>query len=342
MLGRHRLHRIRALAIVITFPTSRETDMTATVQKLRVSELPAQHAADPVTPAQARARFFNSGNAFNVQLPPVPDMAFADEPARALDPETPTGMILCDISEQLECPFPATSPLVLAGYARIRAGETLTTDPRASGVIAYVIQGTGVTRCGAEEIAWDRGDIMLFPGGDAQHHESGEDDVVLWVVSNEPQVVFEGLQPPAAGEAPTGVVHYRAADIKAQADHLIDNAEEGELPGYAIVLSSEQNEASRNVLPTLTLAMNSLPGGTMQRPHRHNSVAVSLVVSGEGCYSVVDGKRKDWSPWATTITPAVSVHSHHNGGNSRAMFLIVQDGGLYYHMRAMGFEFAED
>lgn len=342
MLGRCRLHRYRALAIVIPFPTSRETDMTATVQKLRVSELPAQHAADPVTPAQARARFFNSGNAFNVQLPPVPDMAFADEPARALDPETPTGMILCDISEQLDCPFPATSPLVLAGYARIRAGETLTTDPRASGVIAYVIQGTGATRCGEEEIAWERGDIMLFPGGDAQHHEADDDDAVLWVVSNEPQVAFEGLQPPAAGEAPTGVVHYRAADIKAQADHLIDNAEEGELPGYAIVLSSEQNEASRNVLPTLTLAMNSLPGGTMQRPHRHNSVAVSLVVSGEGCYSMVDGKRKDWSPWATTITPAVSVHSHHNSGNSRAMFLIVQDGGLYYHTRAMGFEFAEE
>jgi len=56
---------------------------------------------------------------------------------------------------------------------------------------------------------------------------------------------------------------------------------------------------------------------------------------------MINGKRKDWSPWATTITPPVSVHSHHNGGNSRAMFLIVQDGGLYYHTRAMGFEFAE-
>jgi hypothetical protein len=120
--------------------------MTETHRNIRVSEMPAQHATDPVTPAQRRARFFNSGNAFNVQLPKVPDMAFADEPARALDPETPTGMILCDISDQLECPFPATSPLVLAGYARIRAGERLTTDPRASGVIGYVIQGRGTTR----------------------------------------------------------------------------------------------------------------------------------------------------------------------------------------------------
>ena len=43
----------------------------------------------------------------------------------------------------------------------------------------------------------------------------------------------------------------------------------------------------------------------------------------------------------TTITPPVSVHSHHNGGNEQALFLIVQDGGIYYHTRAMGFEFAD-
>ena len=58
-------------------------------------------------------------------------------------------------------------------------------------------------------------------------------------------------------------------------------------------------------------------------------------------YSIVDGRRKDWSQWATTITPATSVHSHHNAGNSTAMFLIVQDGGIYYHTRALGFEFAD-
>jgi gentisate 1,2-dioxygenase len=87
--------------------------------------------------------------------------------------------------------------------------------------------------------------------------------------------------------------------------------------------------------------MNSLPGGAVQRPHRHNSVAVSLVIKGDRCFSLIDGRRKDWAPWATTITPPVAVHSHHNGGNEQALFLIVQDGGLYYHTRAMGFEFAE-
>ena len=83
--------------------------MSDTAHTPRVSEMPAQHPAAPETAAQSRARFFNSGNAFDVKLPEVPDMAFVDEPATALNPETDTGVIDCDISEQLECAFPATS-----------------------------------------------------------------------------------------------------------------------------------------------------------------------------------------------------------------------------------------
>ncbi|WP_160312477.1 hypothetical protein [Caballeronia mineralivorans] len=43
------------------------------------------------------------------------------------------------------------------------------------------------------------------------------------------------------------------------------------------------------------------------------------------------------------MTPPAALHSHHNEGHGpRARFLIVQDGGLYYHGRTMGFAFADD
>ena len=71
------------------------------------------------------------------------------------------------------------------------------------------------------------------------------------------------------------------------------------------------------------------------------AIGGALVIQGDNCFSIIDGKRKQWSPWATTITPPVSVHSHHNDGMEQARFLIIQDGGIYYHARAMGFEFAE-
>ena len=92
------------------------------------------------------------------------------------------------------------------------------------------------------------------------------------------------------------------------------------------------------MLPTLTLAMNTFLAGAVQRPHNHNSIAISLVIQGDKRFSKVDGVKKDWRPWATTITPPLSVHSHHNGGDERAMFLIVQDGGLFYHARPMGLQ----
>jgi gentisate 1,2-dioxygenase len=314
---------------------------TAAPQPQSIADLPAQKAAAPRSPAEGRARYFNSGNAFNIILPPVPDMAFTDEPARALDPATPTGLIACDVSGALECDFPATSPLVLARYARIRAGETLKTDFTASGVVHYVIAGAGETVSGDETLRWTAGDVFVTPGDTGQTHRAGSEDAVLWIVTNEPQLAFEHLRGPARGAAPTGVVHYPAAEIDRQVDLLYRVGRSEDIAGTALVLSSDMNEASRNVLPTLTVAMNSLPPGATQRPHRHNSVAVSLVIQGDKCFSMIDGRRKDWAPWATTITPAVSVHSHHNEGAEQARFLIVQDGGLYYHARAMGFEFVD-
>ena len=305
-----------------------------------LAEMPMQEPQAPTSPAASRARFFNSGNAFNLKLPPVPDHAFTDEPARALDPATPTGWIACDASAAMASPFPATSPLVLARYGRIRAGEELRDEPVASGVIHYVIAGAGSTDCAGEAIAWGPGDIFVLPGGVPIRHRGGAADAVLWVVTNSPMLAFENLSAPPPGHAPTPAVHYPASEIAEQVDRIYQARmnPDGDA-GRALIFSSDLQAASRNVLPTLTLAMNSLPPGQFQRPHRHNSVAVSLVVQGQNCYSMIDGKRKDWAPWATTITPPVSSHSHHNDGDQRAYFLIVQDGGLYYHARTMGFSF---
>jgi gentisate 1,2-dioxygenase len=306
-----------------------------------IADLPPQRASTPRTAAEARGRFFNTGNGFDVKNPPVPDHLFTAEPLRALDPATPTGLIACDISDALGCPFPATSPLVLARYAKIRASEALETDFAASGTIAYVLTGTGTTTCGDETIEWAGGDVCILPGGMPATHAAADMDSVLWIVTNEPQLAFEKLRPPAPGQAPTEFVHYRADEIDRQIDQLYDIGMSEGAAGCALIFSADRQEATRNILPTLTAAMNSLSGGFVQPPHRHNSVAVSLVIKGDCCFSTIDGKRKDWAPWATTITPPVSVHSHHNGGNDRAMFLIIQDGGIYYHTRAMGFEFAE-
>lgn len=315
--------------------------MSAQLLPRTIADLPVQHASAPNSRAAARARYFNTGNAFNQTMPRVPDESFIVEPATALNPATPTGLIACDRSKDFGCTFPATTPLVLARYARIRAGESLETDFAASGVIVYVIAGSGSTSCGDETIAWQTGDTFILPGGVNEVHRAAATDAVLWIVTNEPQLAFENLRPPQPGQAPTDPVHFTADEIQRQIDLLYRVGRGDDIAGTALIFSSERQETSRNVLPTLTVAMNSLPPGQSQRSHRHNSVAVSLVIQGEGCHSTVDGRRKDWSQWATTVTPATAYHSHHNHGDKTAMFLIVQDGGIYNHTRALGFEFAK-
>jgi quercetin dioxygenase-like cupin family protein len=298
-------------------------------------DLPVQHPASPQTTAEGRARYFNSGNAFKIALSPVPPRLFTDEPAQALDPAAPSMMLNCDASAELGCDFPATTPFVLARYLRLCAGKALAAEAMASGLFHYVIAGQGRTELGDEAISWGPGDLFTIPGGEL-YRIATETDAVLWVVGNDPLLAYEALQP---GGVVTGLVHYPAAEIAAQLARLDAYPPGPGQSGLGLIFSSDLREHQRNALPSLTLSLNTLPPGEFQPAHRHNAVAVTLVVQGEGCYSMIGGQRVDWAPWATMVTPPASVHSHHNDGPARAMFLIVQDGGLHQHARTMDFAF---
>jgi gentisate 1,2-dioxygenase len=75
--------------------------------------------------------------------------------------------------------------------------------------------------------------------------------------------------------------------------------------------------------------------------HVHNAMALTLCLAGEGCHSLVDGERKDWSRYAVMVTPPGAAHSHHNEGSTRMESWVVQDGGLHYHARTTGFAYAD-
>ncbi len=291
------------------------------------------------TPYTRRARYFDSGNAFNVVNPPVPGRVFADERDRALDGAGATALIVLDQSEALQLPYAATTPLVLAAYGRIRAGEVLAHEPRSSTVLAFVIAGAGRSVQADDVIEWAAGDVFCLPGDRPIRHEAGEADCVLWLVTNAPQLAQENFVPPSGEAALVQAAHFPAAEIARQLEIAEEKLSGTLVAGLAVVLATERLEGIKNVSPTLTLAMNQLPAHGNQPAHRHNSVAVALIVDGEGGYSMVDGERKDWSPWLTTVTPPESVHSHHNESDRRVNWLIVQDGGLYYHCRTMGFYF---
>lgn len=302
-----------------------------------MAEMPVQLPRAPANAAEGRGRYFNSGNAFNIKLPVVPRQIFRDEPAEALA-LTKTGFVLCDLSASLDCPFPATTPLMLARYATVLAGETLDATFIATASIWYVIKGSAELVTGDERASLGKGDVFLLPGGQRSTITASE-TAVLWAVGNDPQLAFEKVQPMTGAAASVAFVHYPAAEIAHQLDVVYQRQANAGTSGHALIFSAEQTLASRNIAPTLTLSLNTLKPHSFQPPHKHNSAAITLAVAGDPAYSMVDDQKCDWSPWATLLTPPAAKHSHHNDGDSRAEFLIVQDGGFHYHARTMGFEF---
>jgi gentisate 1,2-dioxygenase len=315
--------------------------MAKTLDELELRALLDPHGATPraASPYTENARYLTSLDGFNIKHPAVPAHVFRAERDRALAPSAPTGLVPLDLSPILGLDYPATTPFILSRYARIRAGETLTTAFRASTELYHVIRGSGTTRvAGGAPLAWQTADTFCLPGGATTQHTAAE-DAVLWITTNEPQLQFEGLEPPAPGRAPIQPALYPMAEIRRRLLGVYLDPRGAAMPGKSINLGNVAMESSRTTTPSFTLALNSLLPGEAQRGHRHNAVAVTLVLAGERCYSLIDGERADWEPLTVMITPPAAFHSHHNDGNELALFLIVQDGGVYYHCRTMGFSY---
>ena len=205
-----------------------------------------------------RARYYSSADGFNIKRSRIPAQVFVRERERALDPASPTGLVPLDLSATLGSDGPATTPLILTSYARIRAGQSLATRFEASGEIYYVIAGSGETTWGAETLGWEAGDVFCLPGGTAARHHAGDGDAVLWVVTNEPELAFERTQAPLPGQAPLEAVHYPGVEIRRQLELIHRLPPEKTMTGKAVTLSSAALESQRTCLPSLKLAMNSL------------------------------------------------------------------------------------
>ncbi len=291
------------------------------------------------TPYTRRARYFSDDNGFTFRWPALPVRQFRGERDRAFDPNTPTGMIALDSSDALGTRYPATTPALLLRYLKIRDGEELRTDLNASGEIYYVISGKGESRNGSDCVDWQEGDLFLFGGGGETIHRPVGGDCLLYLGTDEPLLAYDGLSAPALGNAKVGTTHWPSAEIERRLTSEWQRPLTGTSTGRFVQFATEALAPSNNTLPFIIVGLNTLAVGCDQRAHRHNGVAVTLALQGEGTYSMIDGQRVDWSTGAVQITPPTTLHSHHNRGNERMRALIFQDEALHYYTRTPGFSF---
>ncbi len=293
--------------------------------------------------AQQAARFVERENYYLQAQPEFAAHAFINEMRTAFDPQSPTGFTPLDYRAALDCEWPATTPVMLARYAKLRRGETLGSEFAAGGETYYVISGAGVSRNRDDTVEWRQGDVFCFGGGAATRHAAGAEDCLLWVVTDEPLQAFLGVQAQGARAHALAALHYPAAAIGSAlaAAQRREVAKGSAGNGNAAFIFSSREGMARRCLPfpALMLALNSLVAGSEQRPHRHNSAALTLVLAGERCHSMIDGARHDWQPHAAIVTPPGQLHSHHNRSTGVARVLIAQDSGIHYYLRSAGFSY---
>lgn len=297
-------------------------------------------SAVPQSEYERRARYYSPANIFMVKRPTVPQHVFTAECGRALAEGTPSEWIMLDVGAEMGFDFPATTPLLLGRYARIEPGETLTGRFAASGEIYYVIRGNGSAAKEADELFWAAGDVFALPGGGETQLTAGKDGAVLFMVTNEPEMRYLGLAVPQPEDAPCEAVLYPDAEIRGQMEKTrAEQMADPNVSGLTVHFVSEKMDRWKSLHPTIVLAMNSLGAGRAQRPHRHNSVALTLPIQSKGVHSLIEGNRIDWQQYAAMITPPSELHEHRNEGEEMMYSLVVQDSGLYYHLRNIGFSF---
>ena len=287
----------------------------------------------------ARARYHTSENPFTYKLPAVPIKQFLAERDRAFAAGGPSSEIALDAATDLGTGYPATTPTLLCRYLRIRAGDQLLANYEASGQIYYVMRGAGESHQGNDAVIWGPGDVFCFPGGQDVLHRAAALDALLFVATNEPLLAFEGLRAPSAGKAKVQIVHWPAAEIDQQFESVWRRPKSDKATGSSVMFSTFALAPGYATIPSINVAINTLAAGADQRPHRHNGVAVTLAIQGDGIHSMIDGQRVEWSTGAAQITPATMLHSHHNRGQQRMRSLVIQDEGLHHYTRTPGFSF---
>ena len=283
-------------------------------------------------------------------VPPIPGGRF---PAR-LHQTGPSGIVPLDLSAALRCPAPATTPGLCSNFVRILPGEGVATAVNATSQLFFVMRGHGYTRIEADRggpapaIPWEAGDLFTLPAGSPARHEANADAAIYWV-HDQPLLRYLGAEATERRFEPT---LHRAAAIRGVLAQIAADPASSRASRLSVLLGNGAFPDTQTVSHVLWAMFGLLPPQTVQSPHRHQSVAVDLVVDAPpGCYSLVgsrladdgsiaDPERFDWEPHSVFVTPPGLWHSHHNETNTPAHVLPVQDAGLQTFLRTLDIRFS--
>jgi len=270
-----------------------------------------------------------------------------------LHSDGPTAILPLDLSRELGCQGPATSPALAAHFLRILPGEGLTAAAVATTSLFAVLRGGGTLsrpgdgHSGPLNLTWESGDVFVLPAGQAPLLKAREESVLYWVHDG-PLLRYLGVEPSLPRFRPC---HYPAASLDRELKALLSDPSSGRANRLSLLLGHADLPATRTVSHTLWAMQGMVPAGSVQSPHRHQSVALDLILDCDpGCYTLVgsscdsegrirDARRIDWQSGGAFITPPGLWHAHVNESGRDARLLPIQDAGLHTYLRSLDIRF---
>jgi len=272
-----------------------------------------------------------------------------------------TRLVPLDLSDALAVAYPATSPALLAAFMVLDPGDTLMTAPDSTSELYYCLEGSGSSTFvrtvpgGAPStgtVPWAVGDVVTLPAGcSTEHTSSPAERSVLYRVTDAPLLAYLGATPGTPQFAPT---RYDAATSLARLTEVERHPDAGSRSRVSILLANAAQPRTLTVTHTLWAMVGVLPVDRVQRPHRHQSVALDLITSCvAGCHTlvgseldgsgrIVDPVRVDWESAGAFVTPPGLWHSHHNESGAPAYLVPIQDAGLHTYLRSLDIRFTSE
>ena len=231
---------------------------------------------------------------------------------------------------------------------------------KGSSHIFYVIEGEGITESNSLiPISWKKGDVFTLPYLHEEIiHNTINEKSILFYANDSPLLKFLDCVPNRSRFLPT---IYKNDHMLKEIEKYNNEQDAKDRNRNGILLSN--NEMVKEKLNTLTHTMwsllNSIGPNSVQKPHRHNSIAVDLCTDigedaeKEGKVYTLMGKELDnygnvkdpikmfWKKGCTFTTPPGWWHSHHNESQKDAWVFPVQDAGLHTYMRTLNIEFVK-
>jgi len=249
--------------------------------------------------------------------------------------------------------FKATSPNLLACFIKLQDNKNILLENKkesnyinGTSHLLYIMNGSCNILLDHEQFVLSENDLFVCPCFESlQILNTGNEELNIYYVNDSPLLNYLGC---ITDQQKFKTCIYTKEFLNSKLHELANplNNRKG------ILLSNEDTEkiGINTITPILWSLYNELPPNTIQKAHKHNSVALDLCIDcndSDNIYTlvgenidddgnIIDPIKINWRKGEMFITPPGLWHSHNNVGNTYAYILPIQDAGLLLYQRILG------